>query len=646
MHTKHPFTPLAAYLSIALLIVLSLLALGPHVPPLAMVVSAPLDGEAHLSYDNGYGFNGDQRKAIPVVREAKEAEALFKKGQGLTWNSTLLPGMRLGVQIDLVAKKVSECPAIADLLIRPVGGDEIETEPLVRNSPESCTFSTPNGFMNMSRFSTRSQGVLVAVDIVAGLVGALPLTLLFLYAQRVRRHPKNALLFGALFLWYSVWVYGQWPGLIGWDSTSGPMQTLTLGFSSWYSTFYPLIYAAIYQLTGGFGSMAVLHAACLALLVASVVFYVRSAKVSLVWTSLFLLVFCAHPVVLSYNSFFTRDALLGFINSGLLFLTFVLLTRPQGRHVGLLAAFVFLAFLTTALRMENIVLVFASLLAQAFVRKEQRRATGALACVFVVLAGLWHWGVGPALTKETHDRKNAYLVTTFVAQAGAMFHEKAPWGDGYIGYMSDDYERDIREVSPVIDPQIFRDKWSPYGAVYFTPKHSYPDKDVDGLKRFIFRSTLYNPEIFFGARATTFAAVLGSPRTWFISDFSKENMKRDRLMDLGLWRGTPHKIYRIQRSYLKSELAHWREVNSPLAYIWSAWPQFMLVIFFALLGRWLPSTATVSFIMLMRLGILFMTAPASHFFYAYDLFVFGLVLPLLAVTEAKLNRCGAACRSD
>jgi hypothetical protein len=224
----------------------------------------------------------------------------------------------------------------------------------------------------------------------------------------------------------------------------------------------------------------------------------------------------------------------------------------------------------------------------------------------------------------TVERRN-YAVTAVINGIGAVIAS----GD----YSARDKNRVREVIDRIIDYDALRDGWAPHQSVIWHEKANMNPtaEDVRNLQYLYFELALYNPRAFLTARATTLLGTLGHGAGNPIGDTVRLGAMQKNLMDFGFWRVRTGAVY----EGVVAQFLFARRLATTL-------PQLVIAIGLMALFRYVPATAFVSAVLVVKVGLFFMFEPAAVFSYLYDLHLFGIFLIPLALVEwkrSRLSRC-------
>jgi hypothetical protein len=257
--------------------------------------------------------------------------------------------------------------------------------------------------------------------------------------------------------------------------------------------------------------------------------------------------------------------------------------------------------------------------------------------------GIYRVLIEPALIEPaTRDwgYKERYQVSLMVNPLGFMVHN---------GYYTLTPEEDKAAISEVIGWDKLVSSYTPFEIPYFwgNVKGKTTPEQVARLRKVYVHAVLNNPALFAGGRVATFAGCLGGQSPWYPFFRFREGADDQRLYahleefvrqsGLNFEREHPGALSRA--THALRDWAGPRGWSSPGYYLWNAWPA--LVLLGAVLvnaARW-PLTAAAAGVVAAPLVLLALAAPASHFKYVTDLYIFGfLIVPIALLELGPLRR--------
>lgn len=641
-------------------------------------LDADPDGESSSGSDNGCGIvstgrcvyevqgagplrvwlqAGAEQRALRLPAAAAGSERLFllvERAQG-----------RIAVSASRAYLRLSPWEHFSSWItaLRLVGQDGAAASKLVRVLSDGVggyRFAEPadaDGAYRVPALVRPDTGSFVAMKVFAGLIGA-SIVLLIAAAGKIslalvrsyregRRLQVLAALLGCLG-WLGLGVTVGWPAIIGWDGFSPYIQAQTGSIILWYGLGYPMIVGGFLLLGSGplVSAWSALATAVLLLGAAGLLLRRGSNAASWVAPVLLCLVLPFTAVLVGMMTHL-RDAMNGLILAMFAFCGFyVALTWKNCSGiqriwmlVGLLLGGASLALL----RIDNIptLLVLAGGLALVV------RGFSVRSLVLVVIAAVCWIGVGPLVERfAVPDRGGAALEKRLYSSTavinpltGMLVHGK--------GRIPEALYTEIHDtLNKVMDADVAVQRWSPYHIIYWhdtNTKRGIPSVETTERLRNLYISALKaDPVLFVKVRLATFCAMLG--HEWFEPEFyQKAN-------------GSGHPSF---HDHLLNAKPNWQHLSELLGYAQAAHPfaqqvrallewqgkiastalQLIVCIVVALYFRRNPLSAVVALGEIVRAGVFFLFAPASVFFYLYDMHLLGFLLPMLALSE-QAQRAG------
>ncbi len=444
-------------------------------------------------------------------------------------------------------------------------------------------------------------------------------------------------IFLALFLYYMFWLLGQWPGFCGWDSLIAVYQVRSMNFFIWYSLIYPLIALSIHQIYDAYTSIIIFQT-----IITCILFSYSLTKIYSFYPTKFLGTFTflllLLPNIFIYNFFYTRDVFNGIFTCALLILLYVF--TFENRYYGVnkrtfIECFVFLVliFLVINIRIDNIAIVIASVGCAVFFRLfKKKHLIVSLLIVFSMQICL------KTFESQMLDR-NRLIADKKLYLSFPAFHNLSGLLHG--GYIPNNEEQQM--IEKFIPVNELRDRFKPGDLIavqnYFTENnvyariHSTSYRDLFRLYLIVAKGYILYPHIMIPVRLRTFGRVIGSRKGWKFSDhslqFKDDPVWLKKLKDNNVFRDTymlSKTIFSIQ-NYIIFRIPI-IVTNIPFAVI------CLIVVF---LFKYIPITAFLCFTLWLRLMIIFLTSSAGHYFYTYDLSLFGSFILLMSYVEYKKN---------
>lgn len=462
-----------------------------------------------------------------------------------------------------------------------------------------------------------------------------------------RRAPLTAGLWVALATPLTLWFIGEWPGHLQSDQAqlvNVVSQRLT---DPWLSTLYSVYASAVTRVFGNITFVTAINILLISGVLAALLAFLASRGVRLWVVWLFaLLLMCSVPLgFLAIH--LSHDVLTGFLKIAMVGVLLPALVRGReagrpgcdGRTVAVLSV---LTLAVSLLRGENLALLLYVPLILLVMRQARVAHVAAMAVFLLAGTGLYRVAIEPALIEpgvREWGYKERYQVSLLINPLGFMVHHK---------YFTPTPEEDKAAISEVIGWDKLVNSYTPFEIPYFWKdvKGRTTPEQVARLRRVYLRAAVNNPALFVGSRVITFAGCLGGRSPWYPFFSHREGADDERLYahlagpvrESGLLfdRDSPGMLSRTTHA-LREWASPLRGPRSPGYYLWNAWPALVLLVVALVSAPRLPLTAAVAGVVAAPLVLLLLAAPASHFKYVTDLYIFGFLVVPLALFERHVR---------
>lgn len=509
-----------------------------------------------------------------------------------------------------------------------------------------------------------NTGSFVAMKIFAGLIGAsivlliaavVKVTLALAHTFREgRRLQVLASVFGCIG-WLGFGAVAGWPAIIGWDGFSPYIQAQTGAITLWYGLGYPIIIGGFLLLGSGplVTAWSVLCTVVLLLGAAALLLRCGSALAS--WLPPVLLcVLLPFTAVMVGMMTHLRDAMNGLMLAMFAFSGFYTALKwkrwSRVQRNWTLAGLLLGGAVLTLLRIDNFPTLFVLAVGLALgisgfnVRVLALVAVTALSWI-VIGAQVERFAVPnrEAAAQEKHFYSSTAVINPL---AGMLVYGK--------GRIPDALYTDIRDtLGKVMDADVAIQRWSPYHIIYWhdtNGERGIPSVETNNQLRTLYLHAFKSdPVLFIKLRLATFGGMLG--HDWFEpEEYQKAN-------------GSGHPSF---HNHLLTTDPNWRHLSELLGYspaphalpdltqslldwearVASTVPQLIVCIVVALCFRRTPLAAVVALGEIVRAGVFFLLAPASVFFYLYDMHLLGFLLPMMALTEHAMRSGGRSMEGE
>ena len=429
------------------------------------------------------------------------------------------------------------------------------------------------------------------------------------------------------------WLFIQWPGHFIYD-TFALMNTLAEGqYSGWHSYVYSFYVKPFFVLNKDL-SLLGLFQICFFSLIASYIWtwlIAHGCKKIIVWAcTLFFLISPIHYVM---SIFYNRDPLHAWLNILLGFLMFTIFLEGTSQCKKYM--FIIVSFLTcilAELRQDSIVLVPTVLLVFFFIFDKKidfiKWVVVPLLTLFIV--------INKVIPTFIHaDNMSAvYGLTAIINPMGALLKE---------GNRDQLTTKDIEAVEKVAKIEDFIEQHTGLEINLFHKGLANLNPSESEFKDFIkvyFKLILENPLIFLKNRWHLFLIALGvhpsEKPMYFADSLHPDELERSTFMQESASR---HGISKVPRFGI-FQRAHYviYTMIYPLRVIFSSGGiGFILLVVSLLFFKRLPATACFSAIILCRVAIVFLAAPAPQFKYLYAVMLASYFIIPLAYCEFRLR---------
>ncbi len=437
-----------------------------------------------------------------------------------------------------------------------------------------------------------------------------------------------------------------WPSIIQTDSMATWAQVKHLDFNSWHSHVYSFFILCLSLLYDSPGVLTVVQSILMALTISVFYYVVLTRGLSRIWVGLFFTLTLTSIPILIYPSFFVRDVIYSILTVFTFLLLFIwsLERRKEVNHR--ISTTIYLGILIAILcgfRSEGIYLVVAIPIFYFIFVNRKWGHTSAL--VLSCLAMLYTQGKPMKEYLNVHEDQN-YILTLVIEPLGEIISQH---------HISDSYREERVIIEKIIRYDDLANHYKHLEAFWSGRQIKYGqfnNKDIDNLKKLTIKLVLMNPHIFIKNRARVFYDALLSitgdvnvlpayhftnSRRWGWDSFEDDKYR------LAIFDSVPtnstiikyqYDVYAFVKKTLKLEGSF---ITSGRTLIWNAFFSLILTLFFVTQWFYFPKTAAISTIILMRMGMLFLFSPMSHFKYFFDIYMWGYFIVPMALFELSLR---------
>jgi len=436
-----------------------------------------------------------------------------------------------------------------------------------------------------------------------------------------------------------LWLVGLWPGIVMTDGADAVVKARAGTVYEWYSYLHSLLHLALLDVVPHVAAVGVVQV----VLTAGVLAYATALAYRLTGSRaavalITVVAACSAPVLLN-TVMYTRDTLFAVLQ--------VLLALHVARVVAVQraitpAALVGVALLTAVLtryRGDGVALAIVVPAVLAIGLRPARAAALRAAAVFVAALVLVHV-VLPAVLVVDEDRLPAVASPAVPAEhphAYALSLRLNPLGAVLRSdFFSESREADLAALGRVVDLAKVRELATPTEVPVLWGGHWNPRASPADWDRFFAvadRLLRDNAAIVIGNRIATFAnatALTGPGGFTGAHLLTQSAAARD---DWWFWprrgmEGEPPvlRLYDVQSDLLRASGEYRGLTLSGSALHWNVVPWLVLLVGVLVLWRRLPFEAAVSAVLLCRLPLLLLAAPASQYKYLYAYTLGGIVV--------------------
>jgi hypothetical protein len=423
-----------------------------------------------------------------------------------------------------------------------------------------------------------------------------------------------------------------WPGLPMSDTVSVVGTAHEGRISEWFSAIYALLAISTLDVVPHVAAMVVLQIAVTAALMAyASALLLRRTSRRLPLLALNLVAAVSAPLIVN-SLMVTRDALFGAVHVMLaLYVADAVVRRSISR--GGLAGVVLVTGFLSVLRGDGIALLLAVPLVLLALRPTRRQiAVGAAAFLasFALFAA-----VLPAVLKIDPGTPHAYQLTLRVNPLAAVLNSD---------FYSPSKEADLAALGRMIDVEAFRQRATPGGIPAYWAgswNHAASDADYEAFRTVADRLLLDNAGIVLGNRLQAFTIAGGLGTGQFtgtsIATATAREQGQGASGEPGLGGAPPSaSLYNAAADPLRESGAYRGLLSWRAALQWNFLPWLLLLAAVLPFWRRARMEAIVALIVLSRVPLVFVAAPAAQYKYYYSVLLGGLVVAALLL--ARLRR--------
>ncbi len=626
-----------------------------HYVPVELRIYGAFPGQCHykFSWDTGGGFNSYQTVGV-AIDSAKEYQSII-----LPFSTVY--GLKLIPTDSLCGATINKITAISEVDTVPVY-ESINAKQAIAGS-ENGSVIVSNLEIKHTRFEPRIFALQVFLALLITWIIYLLVKLRvmlnkpdwrsvgrFVFLENGRK--RFWLFFAISFTLFFCWLLGQWPGALTPDSLWQWMQTKNLDLQDdhpYVSSLYVFFLSQLMDTPAVVGLFQILM---MSVLGSFILWYLNKNGLKSYLTWIFLFIWVLSIPICTYNVTLWKDIPFSILNCFWAFLCYYLYNNKQkGRTVVIgvkpvLLLSVVLIF-TGFVRHNGVLLLPLIPLAMFVFRLLERRKVYLFSVSTLILYLILKLAVPPLLDVKPINPAFSSL-SWKINPIASLFHNKLMQLNKT--YYSDDYERDIRIFSKIINVDSLKRCYVPEhgSSLIMQVRTDLSDETVDSVNNLFYRLIAVNLPAYFADRAylfTTMAASLGSST---YSNYIVDNEYIHNSIASYHW---PGKLTLFEHPYspkigFLSEIQNWLiGISSVFPFRLAVWnhflPIFLLLLAF-FLYKYVPASALGSFIILFQVPFIIVTAGAPDFRYLYFVYIYSIFIIPMAWQEYRERR-KAAC---
>jgi len=464
-------------------------------------------------------------------------------------------------------------------------------------------------------------------------------TFAFIFFQE--KHWIFWILFAAYSCIFSLWLLGQWPGFVTYDSLYCWTQSVTLSFSNWHPYIYSIYLLLLRQLWDSPASVALFQIAATSALAGYIFYFVlKNIRIPAA--------LCVFPFIIGfavsipagwYNISIIKDTPFSLLAVFWAFYLFYISYRRKTgvpvyfstRKIMLLS---FLLIIFCLLRHNGIINLVVLPLMFLFLNSMPRRKFASLIIISVFLYALFHYWIAGLLNVNAGTDYKELKFTAVINPLAALFVSK--W------YWSDNYDEDKRIIERWMSVEEIRERYHPLGNTFTGSAgsdkfSSLTEKQKDDLLNLFYRRMLQNLPIVASDKLHYFLIEIGFGESLYLCNNELLSPDQGRLWDNPACRficyfpfaPKSELLHKYQDRLTAASIVYKGILDGSFIYWNAAIALFLLSIVF-LLYKWIPSSSIFSAVILAQVVFLFFALTDPDFRFVYYLHLSGyFILPLV-----------------
>jgi hypothetical protein len=464
------------------------------------------------------------------------------------------------------------------------------------------------------------------------------------FSARKELYQEWALETALVLMGFLPWLLGQWPALFISDSFAVYLRIVHYQLFDWTSSLYSLYMLGAWEISHSPGFVSVVQVIFVALAASYIGAFASSKGVNRWACRAAVILFSQLPLNPAFTIFLSRDPVFSWCHLlTALFFPWYQLRKGRGARpsLSLMACYALLVVGTGFLRIETIAVLPVIAVLLYFVSGWSPRMVGRFGLFCAAFTAAIYLLIYVAT--NTRPLGDTYAVVSMINPLSELVHEH---------YRTTSNENDRRIIDRVVNYEILQNNFSAYdvpaahkGAV----RSAYTHQQFTEFRNTYWKIVFANGGIFLHNRARLFWSTMGfTPNIFYQSDdlLNNEPYLYSSRVTLGFEKAPVVPALQEPTLQILSRLENtpWSRVVFA-SNIWALALSLVCLAFF----RLVPACTAAVLVLVCRLGIVFITSPASHFKYVYGFYLLTFFLPLLVWAELKqrgfLNRRPGARRA-
>lgn len=461
--------------------------------------------------------------------------------------------------------------------------------------------------------------------------------------SKIKRETKVFLvIFGWFTLWYGFWLFIYYPGSYTSDTTSVLQQISKMRLDNWFSYIQPLLNLFLYQILPHLLVLGIFQVLLCSFVFSKIFSYFLfkinlNNKVKLPIFIVFLAFFSYIPSITAYTFFYSRDIPFSVLQLYLAFICFkAFIESNKPLSFAQILEILFLSVLLALYRSDGIAVLAVVLITFILFRKNIPYSIVKIIPLTLVVFFISNQLVPKVLgVKDTYGLN--YTLTLVAFPLGYVVSND---------YISNNYQKDEEIINTITTLGNLESYTSCYGVHDFMYSENKwntkaTKEQFDVFYKNSYKIFLQNPHLFLAARTCNFIAQVFSPtgRAEQLNDGGRYWINYNNCKDPN---NRPVECKMIPLCDDEDGICGYTNVLNlrKISDHWNFNTAFALIISIMclILYKYLPYTALASAIILSRLPIIFLAAPAIYFRYMFSLYLFGIFILFFIILEIQYKK--------